>query len=142
MNSISSAGVLIFEENKVLLVRHTNDAEHMVGYYGIPAGKLIEGQDAELGAIQKLHQETGLTPLGHLILLPVEYAAEIPMKDGVKRFSMHVFLAQAYTGSLTTSPATIPEWVDVAHLEKKLLLPNIARIVQDGLECYRALVLE
>ncbi len=57
---VKTAGILIIEECKILLVKHTKKASHLTGVCGFPAGRLEEGEDFIDCSIRELEEETGL----------------------------------------------------------------------------------
>src|SRR6266498_4107990 len=106
MNSIPTVGVLIFKDNKVLLVRHGEAAGHVTGSYGLPAGRIEKGETVKQAALRELQEETGfITTEDNLEELPLKILpADIPRKDGtIKRFSITVFLCRKFSGKLITT---------------------------------------
>ncbi len=135
MKPTKTSGILIIENARVLLVRHREDAKHMTGAYGIPAGRLEGGETAMEQAIMELEEETGLiTTEENLELLPEIYKATIDRKDGPQTFTLQVFVCTHYTGTLRASEQTTPEWIELAELPHINLLPNMDLVIQDGLE--------
>src|SRR5438270_8385086 len=95
---IPTFGVLLIcedstKELSVLLVRHGEKAGHRTGMYGIPAGRQEAGETPETTAVRELREETGINiSTQTLIEYPNNFAiADIPRKDGVKRFSLTVY---------------------------------------------------
>lgn len=135
-NVIKTAGVLIFLENKVLLVRHGEKAGHLNDTYGVPAGRLELGESTINAAVRELFEETGLiTTTENLIKLPIEYTAAIERKDGgIKNYNLDTFLCTNWSGELKANDETIPEWINVDEIEKLKLLPNVKKMVFDALK--------
>ena len=135
-NIIKTAGVLVFLENKVLLVRHGEKAGHLNDTYGVPAGRLESGESTIDAAVRELFEETGLiTAIENLIKLPIEYTAAIERKDGsIKNYNQDTFLCTNWSGELKANDETIPEWLNVAEIEKLKLLPNVKKMVLDALK--------
>lgn len=137
MNIIPTVGVLIFKNNKVLLVKHGEKASHVTGSYGFPAGRLEEGETKKQAAVRELLEETGLMTtednLEELLLNIVP--ADIKRKSGeIQRFSITIFMCRHFSGELQETEETIPEWVELEKLgeldlEHKLL-PNILNAVR------------
>ncbi|HVM77021.1 MAG TPA: hypothetical protein VMU07_02620, partial [Candidatus Paceibacterota bacterium] len=50
-----------------------------------------------------------------------------------KQYSWKVFRVLRFTGELTPSVETIPEWVNVVDLSKHQLLPNVSNAVAEAL---------
>ena len=131
---IRTAGVLIYRDQEVVLVRHGTAAGHLTGVYGLPSGSLEEGETELEAAVRELEEETGLTTSQKdLVELPETYTAEIQRKDGVKKFSLKVFLCKRFSGELKETEETTPEWVKISDLKKYKLLPNVEEIVKGGL---------
>ncbi|MFH1822816.1 MAG: NUDIX hydrolase [Patescibacteria group bacterium] len=57
---IKTAGMLVYNENKVLLVKHKEGAKHQTGVYGLPAGSVEKNESKINTAIRELKEETGL----------------------------------------------------------------------------------
>lgn len=136
---IKTVGVLVFHDNKVLLVCHGEKAGHLSDTYGIPAGRLEKGELLIEAARRELFEETGLETVGeNLIKLPTEYSASIERKDGTKKnYSQNNFLCINWNGNLKDSDETTPEWVDIEELDKLKLLPNVKKMILDGLSLKR-----
>ena len=129
-NTIKTIGVLIIKDNNVLLVRHRKSAEHLNGKYGLPAGRINGNESEKETAKRELKEETGLdVDLNDLTLIPKEWIAKIERKDGAKEFSLKVFYANKFSGSLIDSSETFSEWVAIEDLDKIDLLPNVFEIV-------------
>lgn len=136
MKPIPSVGVLIIERDKVLLVREEEGSKHLTGVYGVPAGRFEEGESAKEAAARELNEETGLVCLPQdLIELPDKYTATIERKDGTfKTFTKTLFFCKKYSGELRPSEDTTPFWVEISKLKDYKLLPNIEKMVKDGMK--------
>ncbi|MBE7554651.1 MAG: NUDIX hydrolase [Anaerolineales bacterium] len=65
-NSKPCAGVLVVDQNKLLLIRRA--IEPFKGYWDIPGGFLEPGEHPEIGAVREILEETGLqVQLGELL---------------------------------------------------------------------------
>ncbi len=132
--TIPTVGVLVYNEDQVLLVKHGEKADHLNDVYGLPAGRLMDGESELETAVRELNEETGLiTTVDDLVELPKTYSALIRRKDGEKKFSLKVFLCRKYDGNIQGNDETIPEWVNISGLTKLDLLPNTYDAVQQGL---------
>jgi len=132
MEVIQSVGVLLSQDGKVLLVRHGEDAGHVTGTYGLPAGRLEKEENERAAAMRELKEETGLEVLPEdLIEYPSDvWKAEIKRKDGsVNTYQIKVFVCKRFTGTLKGSSETTPEWVEITKLDKYNLLPNVKEII-------------
>ncbi|MEN9407026.1 MAG: hypothetical protein RLZZ455_242 [Candidatus Parcubacteria bacterium] len=129
---IFSVGVLILQDKKVMLVRHGEDAGHINGTYGLPAGRLEKDENERTAAVRELKEETGLNVLPEdLIEYPSDvWTADIKRKDGkTSTFQIKVFVAKHFSGVLTAGGETTPEWVEIEKLDEYNLLPNVKEIV-------------
>ena len=131
---IPTAGVLIYHDDEVLLVKLGKKSGHIPGVYGVPSGR-IEDKETEIqAAIREFKEETGLTVKpDDLIEVPRSYIAPIQVKDEVKKYSLTVYIARKYSGKLRECGETSPGWVKISELSKYKLLPNTERIVKEGL---------
>lgn len=135
--AILSGHVLLFNGNKVLLVRHGEGAGHLTGVYGIPGGRPDEGEDIIDAASRELFEETGITVSNKdLISFPDnQYSANIKRKDGsIKKYTMTVFIGKEFSGEPKASEETSPEWIETSKLNSYNLLPNVAKAVSDGVK--------
>ncbi len=134
---IPTVGILIMKNEKVLLVRHGESAEHLNGKYGLPAGRIQDNESAKEAAQRELKEETGLVAdFDGLILLPGEWLAAIERKDGAKQFALTVFLADKFKGQISGNAETMPEWINIDSLDKYDLLPNVENIIKEGLKTW------
>lgn len=120
MNPIPTVGILIFKNDKVLLVKHGEAASHITGVYGVPAGRIEDDETPPQAVIRELTEETGLIARERdleklLISVP---PADIPRKDGTtKRFSITLFYCKKYAGDLRATDETTPKWIAVKDLD-------------------------
>ena len=130
-----TAGILIFRNNQVLLVKHTKKANHKTGVYGIPAGRLESGENEIQAAIRETYDETCLKiDKKNLLPLPTIYSAKIKRKNEPARmFSLQVFLCTKYEGRICKTEENIPEWVNISKLDSYNLLPNMKVLIMEGL---------
>ncbi|HVZ67579.1 MAG TPA: NUDIX domain-containing protein [Patescibacteria group bacterium] len=127
-----SAAALVIDNNFVLLVRHEDGADHVLGVYGLPGGRIDPGETELEAARRELEEETGLkAELSDLSEFDGNYyQAKIPRKDGsVIKFGWRVFKVSKWSGELGSKDGhTTPEWVDMDTLgdleEQGKLLPN------------------
>lgn len=136
MQRTTTVAALAFDKSRVLLVKHGEAAHHLTGVYGLPGGRLDEGESLEDGAAREFQEETGLIPeKSSMIKIPKVYEAEIPRKSGeVLYTSWNVFLVKQYEGKLKETDETIPEWIEIDNVGKLNLLPNTEEAIQEGLK--------
>lgn len=135
MKIFPSAAVLIIHDGEVLLVRHAEKAGHFTGTYGLPSGRIENGEREKEAAIRELFEEVGLESTEKdLVEFEGNYqVAEIDRKDGKRlKFGLRVFFCSNYSGKITNSDETIPEWVEINKLDNYNLLPNIQKVVYSG----------
>src|SRR5258708_5941079 len=97
--SIHTVGVVVFRENRVLLVRHGEKAKQRTGVCGLPSGH-PEGEETETqAAARELREETGLVVgKGNLFTLVLPFQATVETKTGPVDYTWKVFLATDVTG--------------------------------------------
>ncbi len=137
MTPIPTVGIVVIKDTTILLVRHGSGASHVTGIYGVPGGRIDEGESEIEAAARELTEETGLIADEEgLVVLPFEIpSVMIPRKDGsVKYFSWKVYLCKKWTGELRGTAETTPEWVKIADLDTYELLPNTKVVVTEGLK--------
>ncbi len=130
-----AVGVVLFQGDTVLLVRHENGAGHVTGTYGLPAGRLNPGETELQAAVRELQEETGLVTLeDQLASYPDNtYTGTFERKGiGMVTASLTVLICRSFTGALKNSSETTPEWVKIDGLSKLNLLPNIEKAVHEA----------
>jgi len=131
---IATAGVVIIDGDRVLLIEHGEGAGHITGAWGIPAGEIDDGETARTAAARELLEETGLRVDAHaLVELPTLWEARIARKTGSAQFSLRAFATDHYEGELVSSDEGSPTWIpldEVAGLQP--LLGNTADIVEEA----------
>lgn len=130
---IETVGAVVLRDTKVLLVRHEAGAEQRTHVYGLPAGRVEEGESLEEAVKRELLEETGLHAVS-LLTLPTDYNAHIERKDGTQRhFHMVVFLVREYGGDLKANVETTPLWVERDTLSSLELLPNVVTAIKEAI---------
>lgn len=130
---VQSVGIVVFQNNSVLIVNHGPTSSHFTGVLGLPAGKIDTGETAIQTAIRELKEETGLiTMISDMIPLPHKYQATIVQKNGTYIFDWYVFLCKKYTGKLRATTETIPTWVKIDTLHSMKLLPNVKDAIEEA----------
>ncbi len=129
------AATVIFDGEKVLLVRHSTHSKHIENAYGLPGGKVDSGETPRQAARRELEEETSLIASeDDLVKLPTVWRARVTFKNGESQaFAMHPFLCKRYQGEVRGTDTEIPEWVPVKDVPDLLLLPHVKEAVQEGL---------
>ncbi len=131
-NIIKTAGMVLFKDDKVLLVKHLSKAGHITGTYGIPAGRLEKWETEIDCAIRELKEETWLT-VNKKDLKEINdyFIADIKRKSWeTKTFWMRVFTIKDFTWNLIWEDnETIPEWIKLENFGSIKLLPNMKKII-------------
>ncbi len=134
-STIPTVAIIAYDKDKVLLVKHGGKASHLTGVYGLPGGRINNGETEKEAALREFTEETGLIASENLIEIPKRYTAEIKRKDGsAKTFSMKVYICKSFSGNLKPTQETIPEWIKTDKLKAYNLLPNVEKAVNDGLK--------
>lgn len=132
-----TVGALVFKDSAVLLVRHKEGASFLTDTYGLPSGRVQEGETEIDAAVRELEEETGLrTSASGLVEFPNNfYHALLERKGGkVLNCSWRVFIVRSFSGQLKESEETSPEWVSFTKLKELNLIPNVYNAIQNGLK--------
>lgn len=81
---ISTVAAIAVHGGKFLLVRHEEGAGHITGTYGLPSGRIGEGESELKAAVREFSEETGLTAKSEDFkeFLGNYYVADLNRKDG------------------------------------------------------------
>lgn len=138
---IPTVAAIITRNAQVLLVVHGEKAGHMTGIYGLPSGRVEEGETEQQAIVREITEETGLTVTENdLIEFSGDYfQASIPRKDGtVKVYGWKVFKVRSFTGEIRGTDETTPEWTDTSDITKLddegKLLPNVRIAIEHSLK--------
>jgi 8-oxo-dGTP diphosphatase len=134
---VQTVAVLVFKENKVLLVKHTEKASHLTGIYGLPGGRIDKAETEKEAALRELIEETGLSAKKDCMIDYQDniYLATLKRKHNqIMNCSWHVFICRKFSGEIKSSDETIPEWVDIMKLDNYNLLANTKQAVEDGIK--------
>lgn len=133
MQIIPCVGIVVFNQDQVLLVESGVDSAHITGTLGLPSGKYEPGETAVQAARRELEEETGIkAELSDLHQLPTIYHAEILRKKGVEQFEWTVFVCTKFIGELHATTETIPRWVKLDELVHLTLLPNVKEAIEEA----------
>ncbi len=134
---IPTIGVVAIKDGQVLLVREERESLHLTGMYGLPSGRVEEGETELDAAVREFSEETGLVAdKKDFSQFPKNYfEASIPRKDGtIADFAWRVFKVTNFQGELKGNKETTPGWHSFEDLEKLeragKLLPNAIAAVK------------
>ncbi len=123
-NPSPAAGVLLVKENKLLLVKRSEEPKK--GYWALPAGFQEIDESPEEAARREMHEETGLT-VGHLELFDLVYN-DVNM---LKPVNMAVFLAREAAGTLSAGDDVCEAaFFPLSRLPNKIAFSQIDRYAQ------------
>lgn len=134
---IHTVGIVAIKDESALLVLHGESAQHLTGVWGLPGGRLDLDESLLDAAAREFWEETGLTPdKATMVQLPTVYQGDIKRKSGeVMKTYWNVFLVRDFTGELTASDETVPEWMPIDRVgQLENLLPNTENAVREGLQ--------
>jgi ADP-ribose pyrophosphatase YjhB (NUDIX family) len=135
--AVKTVVILVFRDESVLIIGQGDESHHVIGTYGLPGGRVEDGEIEKEAAVRELKEETELlTDTGDMSELPgVEYFGDMARKDGNKiSMSMKVFLCRKYQGEPKITEEGKPIWVPINTLSGYNLLPNVQDAVNKGLE--------
>lgn len=131
----ATVGIVTFHEEKVLLVKNEPKTGHLNRIYGLPAGRVEEGESLKEAAKRELKEETGLeTTLENLIEFPNNHFSAKIYKEGIgeKEYSWDVFLCNKYSGEIQSSEDTTPIWMDLPLSGDLNILPNVKTAIENA----------
>ena len=132
-----TTAVIIYKDNKVLLIRHGKKANQQTGVYSLPGGVVEPNETNINAAVRELSEETNLKAMPEdLIEIPKYYSARIERKNETKTYSMRAYVCKKYSKNIINGidDETYPEWKNISELDKINLLPNIKEAVREGLK--------
>lgn len=107
---ISAAGLIVIENNKILMVERKKDNSTIA----IPGGKSEPNEDSIITAIRETYEETGI-----VCYVPEELNLFNYVDEG---FVFTAFRAKAVAGTLRSSPEGRAFWLDLTCFKN---IPNI-----------------
>jgi 8-oxo-dGTP diphosphatase len=133
-----AVGIVAFKDDKVLIVKHGEGSGHINGIYGLPAGRLNEGETLLNAAVREFTEETGLIarPENFSEFKGNVFSAKIPRKNGkIEEFGFTVFKVTGFDGEIRGEDDEVtPMWVSIDDLERideeGKLLPNVLAAVR------------
>jgi 8-oxo-dGTP diphosphatase len=131
IDAIKGVTTIIFNDVEVLLVRNGVSSDHPTGKFGLPAGRVDEGESWEEAAARECFEESGLRPK-KLVKLPTFYEADIERKEGTKRHCCWSFYCPEYEGELRSTDETEPVWVKIDKIKELNLVINVDKMIAEA----------
>ena len=138
---IPTVGVVAVQGSSVLLVCHEPGGGHITGTYGLPGGRVEEGETEEEAAKREFQEETGLdVPSNNFSSYEGNYiVADVPRKNGTTvKMGWKIFKLQDFKGEFKASGETTPVWLNLKQVEKldtqKRLAPNVLNVIRAALK--------
>ena len=138
---IPTFGVVLMHQGKILLVEHREGAKHITGKWGIPSGTQKIGETPKETAARECEEETGIKISPDMLHdYPNNTAtADIPRKDGTKRFTVRAFLCTEFPvgAQIRETEEANAQWRSVEEaiqLDREgLMLPHNLSLIQSGI---------
>ncbi|MFF2142162.1 NUDIX domain-containing protein [Kitasatospora sp. NPDC058190] len=136
-----SVKAAIVHDDEILLLSYDDSDDGGDFHYNLPGGKAVEGESLRDAVVRKVLQETGLNVRTVRELFVVEYVpGQYGFDLGNQHKTQHNFLAEITDGNTVPrmsdpiDPMQVGfEWVPLADLSGKHLLPNVNQPLLDAL---------
>ncbi len=133
-----SVKAAIVHEGQILLMSYD---DHSGFHYNLPGGKAVAGEPLRDAVSRKVKEETGLNIRASRLLFVVEYVpSQYGEEFGTVHKTQHNFLAELLDDNTEPRKSDPPdpiqvgfEWVPLAELPSKYLLPRVTGQLMDAL---------
>lgn len=130
---ISTVGVIIFHQSKILMVKYGETSVHLVGTYCFPIELVKPGETLETAAVRIVQYQSGLViEQSSLIPVPKVFQTKVEERDELNTYTTHLFLCTGYSGELTFDGERTPSWIELNYLPELPLLPNVKEAVEEA----------
>jgi 8-oxo-dGTP pyrophosphatase MutT (NUDIX family) len=121
-----SAHVVIIHDENILILKRSDTDDWMPGHYGLPGGKLEQGEDLLQGACRECKEETSLDIFPQeLVFLP---------KCSIEN-SHAFFLTTKYNGKVKLDfEHDDYKWINPKNLSNYKIVPDLLSIVAEAWE--------
>lgn len=131
MHEETSAGAVVFRTNKATRMREFLLIQSLGGYWGLPKGKLEEGETPRQAALREIHEETGLS----VELFPdFEQATSYLFKNRAGQLvskKVTYYIAEVMDAAVKIDHEHVAwEWVPFAEAERRFSFENMRQILQ------------
>ena len=108
------AVVILFEEDRVLLVRHKEGSRHPTGLYTIPGGEFeLCDTDMRDTAVREIEEETGLKINRKRLVRLGKYNFTMQRRVGEEGLTTTLYACNRFLGDLRGGSETEPCWVKI-----------------------------
>jgi ADP-ribose pyrophosphatase YjhB (NUDIX family) len=135
-----TVGIIVVEGNKVLLVRNEKNSGYNDLAYGLPAGRVEENESEITAAARELKEETGLTASekdlkefpGNLFFAKLKNRQSAQERE--IEYQWRVYFCEKYSGEISPSTETTPEWIELEKLDSLNLIVNVKEAIERGIK--------
>jgi len=134
---VRTAGVIVFDGDKVLLVRHEEESRQVpTGCYSFPAGKVEDGEGEAETAARELMEETGVeVRISDLVRLSGDRGAWLDFKTGRDYCTFALFLAKKTKGVVSKKEDKVtPVWISMDKVADLKTMIDIESAIKEALE--------
>lgn len=132
----ASVGVIVFDGDNVLLVRHTEKAKPPTGMHGLPAGRVEPGESIKYAGVRELAEETTLTTEEKsLFFVPGNYFKRpIQLKNEIELLTFEALYCSEFEGKIAPSAdgKTIPGWYPTNEIPEPVF-PDVVTAIHNAL---------
>lgn len=120
------AAVILYQEDEMLLVRHSEESRNITGFYTLPAGGTEPcDKDSEDIIVREVKEETGLDINKQYLRALGHYDFTLERKVGKEQISLDLYACRTFSGKLMSGVETEPIWVKIEDfISGKYPLPH------------------
>ena len=132
-----SCGVVLFNSDKVLLLRHSSISSRGGGHWDFPKGHIDDGETEIQTALRELEEETGIAHVN--VIDGFRDTITYTFSGGQEQIGKEVvfFLATTKESKVTLSHEHIDySWLDFDSAFSRLTYDNARQVLQNAIEFY------